>query len=61
MYMNESHTPGCPAERVCVDVARACSRRQFKRISGHLEHEHDWETRARVLSGRMSGAEHHEL
>jgi hypothetical protein len=61
VYLNMTKQPGCPAERVCVDIARDCTKRQFARVSGHLEHEHDWEKRARVLAGPLAGGEHLEL
>ena len=62
IYMNETETPGCPAEMVCVNVAKACSKRQFRRVSGHLEHEHDWNIRAKVMAGTLMGEyEHAEL
>jgi len=61
IYLNETKEPGCPAERVCVTVAKACSKRHFKRVHGHLEHEHDWNKRAKVLSGVLAGAEYDEL
>ena len=32
VYLNETGRPGCPAEHVCVDVVRACSKRQFNRV-----------------------------
>ena len=59
--MNETKQPGCPAERICVDVAKACTKRHFKRVHAHLEHEHDWDKRAKVLSGTLAGAEFDEL
>jgi len=61
VYVNETATPGCPAERVCVNIAKVCSKRQFHRVSGHLEHEHDWDKRARVMAGLLAGGEHFEL
>lgn len=61
IYLNETGRPGCPAEHVCVDVVRDCSKRQFNRVSGHLEHEHDWGKRARVFAGPLAGGEHLEL
>lgn len=49
IYLNEDNSLACPAERVCVEVAKSCTKHRFHQLKGHLEHEHDWDLRARVL------------
>ena len=61
VFINEENDTRCLVEKVCVDITRHCSKGQFKKVSGHLEHEHDWTKRQRVLNGLLAGGEHLEL